>query len=56
MLVGILAGPVIAIALPIAGIDRPGGVHAGLIGLATNLAICMYASTRGTKREAPATL
>ncbi len=51
-----LAGLAILIALPIAGIDRPGGVHAGLIGLATNLAICVYASTRGTKREAPTTV
>lgn len=43
-LTGMIAGVVGSLLLPVVGFDRPWGVHAGLVGLTANLALCVILS------------
>ncbi|MEZ5291781.1 MAG: sodium:solute symporter family protein [Vicinamibacterales bacterium] len=45
-LAGLVAGLVVAFALPLAGVSRPFGVHDGTIGWAINVLVCVAASPR----------
>lgn len=51
LLAGVVAGTITAVALELAGVSRVGGVHAGLIGLALNVAVVCVAAAFETARS-----